>query len=864
MPKINKTETNFEKYINPYLGSFLNLLHMDKVFVKGEGLWLTDQDGVRYLDAIAAYGAVPFGFNKKEIWDAILQIKTEQAVSFVQPSALKEAGELAEKLIEIAPKGLSYVTFTNSGTESVEAAIKLTRGYTKRQKILSAWNSFHGKTLGSLSATGKESYQKDFFGRVEGFEYVPYGDTEALEEKLKTKEYAAFLVEPIQGEGGIMIPPKGYLKKAQEICRQYGTLLVADEIQTGLGRTGTLFAVEEEGFTPDVMTIAKALGGGIVPIGAMLCKEEYYTEAFGMKHSSTFGGNTLAAKVGLASLHLLTEEQCRWVRETGEYLLSGLKKIQEKYPRVIKEVRGKGLMIGVEFFMKEEDFPNRFLSVMSKQETLTPVITSFLLNREHVRVAPTLNGAAVVRVEPSLIITKEQCDKIIEAFDHVTAILNEGNTAALISHILLGEDSSMPPNVNPLVPEQFRPVPEPKEGDGRFAFLIHPTNLDDFVLFDHSLEAYGEEALQELADQFDDIMEPFVMTSARITSAAGISTYGDFIAIPRTAEELMNKDQKIITAELKQAVKLAKDRGAKIVGLGAYTAPASKAGFTLRNEGIAITTGNSFTVISAINGLKKALEKAHKSLDSATSMVIGAGGSVGRCASILLMEESNHLILLGNPHKPELSMEKLESVVLDMIDYALEEKEKGRLFNQNSLGYTIQEMAEHTGDKEEILKRITKSGEVVLSLDYNDIAKADMIITATNTTEKMIDVDNVKSGAIVCEISRPKNVSEEIKQKRPDVMVIDGGVIALPDRPDLGSDFGIGGQGLVFACMAETILLSLEKHYENTSLGNLKMKDLLYLRELSKKHGVDIAELQSFEKPLKEEDWQKFMDSIQK
>ncbi|HEY8393638.1 MAG TPA: aminotransferase class III-fold pyridoxal phosphate-dependent enzyme, partial [Thermaerobacter sp.] len=286
----------FRQYVNPHLGELLEQLRMDKTFVRGEGCWLWDEHGERYLDFVAAYGALPFGFNPPEIWAALEAVRASGEPSFVQPSSLNAAGALARRLIELAPPGMRYVTFANSGAEAVEAAIKLARAATGRRRILSADNAFHGKTLGALSATHRESYQKAFFAPVEGFDKVPYGDIDALAAALAARpgEYAAFIVEPIQGEGGIVMPPPGYLREAQRLCREHGVLFIVDEVQTGLGRTGTLFACEQEGITPDAITLAKALGGGLVPIGALLCTEEVYTEEFATKHSSTFAGNALA------------------------------------------------------------------------------------------------------------------------------------------------------------------------------------------------------------------------------------------------------------------------------------------------------------------------------------------------------------------------------------------------------------------------------------------------------------------------------------------------------------------------------------------------------------------------------------------
>src|SRR5690554_1423039 len=236
------------EFVNPHLGRMLTDIGLNKRFLRGTGVYLYDEQQQEYLDCIAAYGALPFGYNPPEIWEALHGVESRQEPSFIQPSLLEAAGNLAARLVEVAPVGLKQVTFANSGAEAVEAAFKLCRAKTGKMNILSTTNSFHGKTLGALSATGNISYQKAFGAPANGFKQIPYGDIQALESYLEewADETAAFVVEPIQGEGGIVEPPPGYLRQVQELCARYGVLTIFDEIQTGLGRTGTMFACERE------------------------------------------------------------------------------------------------------------------------------------------------------------------------------------------------------------------------------------------------------------------------------------------------------------------------------------------------------------------------------------------------------------------------------------------------------------------------------------------------------------------------------------------------------------------------------------------------------------------------------------------
>ncbi len=262
----------YTRHVAPYKGFLYQRLGLDKTFVRGEGCYLFDADGIGYADCIAQFGAVPFGHDPEPIWQALESVRREALPNLVITSIPAAQGELAAQLLAVAPPGFAHVVFTNSGAELVEAAIKLARCRSGRIGILSARDSFHGLTLAGMSATDTEFFQRGFGAPVPGFELVPFGDLPALQAALATRPdfFAAFMVEIIQGESGIRVAPPGYLAAARDLCHQYGALLIVDEVQTGLGRTGRLFACEAEGVTPDILALAKALGGGLMPIGACL------------------------------------------------------------------------------------------------------------------------------------------------------------------------------------------------------------------------------------------------------------------------------------------------------------------------------------------------------------------------------------------------------------------------------------------------------------------------------------------------------------------------------------------------------------------------------------------------------------------
>lgn len=400
----------------------LGLLNFDKQFIRAEGIKVWDSEGNQYLDFLGAYGALNLGHNHPQVLAALDQVK--ELPSLLQASLGTIAGALAKDLAAITPGKLQRSFFCNSGAEAVEGALKLARAATGRKGLVYCNGSFHGKTLGALSVTGREKYQKAFQPLLPGIISVPFGDLDALERQLRDKSVAAFIVEPIQGEGGIILPPEGYLAGVRQICTKYNTLLIIDEVQTGLGRTGEMFACQHYRVIPDILCLAKSLGGGVMPIGAYITTDEIWKKAYGSMdkatlHTSTFGGNTLAAAAAIATLEVLYEQNLpERARESGSYLLAGLRRLKEKYP-LIKDVRGLGLMAGIEFSRPEGVALKVSMGLVNKisEEYLGSMVAGELLNKHRMITAYTLNNPNVIRLEPPLLVTREQMDTLLEALE---------------------------------------------------------------------------------------------------------------------------------------------------------------------------------------------------------------------------------------------------------------------------------------------------------------------------------------------------------------------------------------------------------------------------------------------------------------
>ncbi len=414
MDFVEETIEKYEKYINPAQAKLFRFMGLGSVEGHAEGWTITDTNGQEFIDCLGGYGMFALGHRNPKVVAAV-----EEALHTMPMCGKvlfnRQMADLAELIAEITPGDLQYTFFVNSGTEAVEGCLKMARLVTKRKKFVSTEGAFHGKTFGSLTATGRDMYRDPFKPLLDGFVHVPYGDVAALEEAIDD-ETAAFIVEPIQGEGGIIVPPEGYLKAARELCDKHGALLIADEVQTGLGRTGKWFGVDYEGVTPDLMALAKALGGGIVPIGAIVGNPRAWAGLIEAPflHTSTFGGNQLACAAGIAAIKTMKEDNIlEHGAMAGAHFKAGLEAIAKDYPSVITEVRGRGMMLGLE--LSKEGAGGMLMSLMIMK---------------HILIAYTLNNPKVIRIEPPLIMPLEVIDKVlVELRDAVT------QTAAVIEDL---------------------------------------------------------------------------------------------------------------------------------------------------------------------------------------------------------------------------------------------------------------------------------------------------------------------------------------------------------------------------------------------------------------------------------------------
>lgn len=390
---------SYERHFNAGIVSLHRFMGLEAVEWKAEGSRLWDTEGNEYLDLLCGFGTLALGHRPAAVVEAVkqqLDLMPQATRLLFNPMV----AELAAELAAILPGEISKVFFCNSGTEAVEGALKLARLYTGKTVIVATEGGFHGKTMGALSASGRESYKKPFLPLVSDFCHVPFGDAQSLD-SVMDKDAAAFIVEVIQGEGGVILPPEGYLRAAREICDKNEALLILDEVQTGLGRTGSMFACEQYGIVPDIITLAKALGGGVMPLGAFASTPRIWEplEQNPYLHTSTLGGNPLACAAGIASVREIQRLGLpSRAKELGAHALTRLQQLQTAHPDIIADVRGRGLILGVEF--TDPDIAGLVIAGMIQRRIIA---------------AYALNHPGVVRIEPALTIEKEDLDRGLDA-----------------------------------------------------------------------------------------------------------------------------------------------------------------------------------------------------------------------------------------------------------------------------------------------------------------------------------------------------------------------------------------------------------------------------------------------------------------
>ena len=793
--------------LNPEREALMRLAGLDWCFERGEGVWLLDGEGRRFLDAYAQYGAVALGHNHPAISATIVGALQACVPSMVQPYAAAHAEVLAGELYRLAGGTFSRCVFTTSGAETVEAAIKLVRMRTGRRIIVSASGSYHGKTMAALAASDRLDFARQHLQPAAGFERVPYGDAAALAALLHDigDGCAGFIVEPVQGEGGVHVPPSGYLAECKALCARHGVAFIADEIQTGLFRTGPAFACHREGVVADVLLVAKALGGGVFPLGACLVNEATWDPAFALAHSSTFANNNLACAVGFTVLRELQSPAFQEnLQSVTRKLESGLAALAKRFPSSVTEVRGSGLMRAIAL-RKPAPVAGYFLNYIHHQGLSAFLFASELARSHGVLVLPTLNDSNVVRIAPPLIAQAEHIEQLLAALEGTLALW-ESRASDRIARCLLPQATQAPGRGGGkeagTAPLAFPPHRSP-EPPADYAFLIHPTMIEDILLNDPAFSHFGAQELQDYCALCARLPAGVVCEIPPIASARGHSVRGLLIGLPQLPGQMLARGRAEMGRAIAAAVDLASARGAKLVGLGAFTSIYSRKGMAVAGRGPAITTGNLLTAGMTFAGLQAVMAGRGVAFEDLCIGIVGARGSVGGLMAQLVARASpRELVLVGRPDGDVATIGRVATRLA-------------------ALG----------------------SARIFTGRDVAMLERCDVIVSASSSATPVLDGAAIRPGTIICDVARPFDTSPRMRARR-DITVIEAGLVSLPGAP---MRIGVGNlqghpPGVALACLSETILLALAGTSRDHGLGDdLDVAEVDAMLDLAQRHGFTLS-----------------------
>jgi acetylornithine/succinyldiaminopimelate/putrescine aminotransferase/predicted amino acid dehydrogenase len=798
--------------LNPERERLMRFAGLARRFMRAEGVWLFDETGRRFLDCYGQYGALALGHNHAAVKEALRGALDSNVPAMVQPYAPVHAEVLARELYALTGGHFSRCVFTTSGAETVEVAIKLARMRSGRPIVLSAAGSYHGKTMGALAASDRLDFSRQHHQPPHGFARVKYGDVDALAKFFEDHghECAGFIVEPIQGERGVFEPPRGYLAAARRLCDQHGVALIADEIQTGLFRTGSAFACDHEHVAPDMLLMAKALGGGVFPLGACLVNATSWEPGFALTHSSTFANNNLASIVALAVLRELRKSAFQQnLANVAALLEAGFADLAHRYPQSVQAVRGRGLMRAIELREPHAD-AGYFLNYLHQQRLAAFLYASTIAENHGVLVLPVLNDSNVVRIAPPLVTRPEHITALLTGLDDTLHIW-EGRSAHRVVRSLLqrpGPVESSPGHIGNQGPSTLRRIDLPhyraRVSHGiDYAFIIHPTTVDDILLNDPTFCELTVRELERYCDFSAQLPAGVVCHVPEIVSLRGNRVRGALIGLPLLPAQMADRGREDVITAIAAAVDLARDRGARVVGLGAYTSIYTRKGIAVIGRGPAITTGNLLTAGMTVKALQWVLQIRGMAVGDLCVGIVGARGSVGALVAQLIARDSpREILLIGNPQGDVRAI--------------------GR-----------------------IADRLTCLGDasVATTRDLAMIEKCDVVVSASSSPRAILDDVYIRAGTIICDVARPYDASEALRSRR-DITVIDAGLVQLPGtvgRIGIGNLQGYPA-GVALACMSETILLALAEVTRDYGVGDdVGVEDVDTVLDLAVSHGFTLA-----------------------
>ncbi len=786
------------------LSELLRTFRADAVYERAEGDYLFQRKGselVKVLDLIGGFGTNLLGHNHPDVLDELRRLIDRKVPFSAQVSSRPGLTEL-ERLLR-AKLGAYRLIVTNTGTETIEAALK--HAYLARQKGMfwAVRGSFHGKTLGSIQLTYGHGQPFRCLGPKVRF-LDPWDPSSWQGCESEVKHISGAVIEPILGEGGIVPLPPEFLNWLSDVCRKAEVPLIVDEIQTGLGRTGSFLASHELGLDPDYICLSKTLGGGVTKIGVLLIKENLFIESFSLLHTSTFAGDEISCRIACRVLEILERDaipaRCK---VAGDYLLERLRQLRSEYPDQLRDVRGRGLLIGVELG-DASPAGSKVLRAIAEHELLGNIASSYFLNVHDIRIAPSLSNPATLRVEPSAYVELSDLNRFTDALEMFCRAVRLEDVPHLVGHLI---DRSCPMQTKP--PYYKRINREKPETTRRVAFIVHAIDAEHLSAWDPSLAPLDVKALDDLIMKATQFLGPVTYDELHVRSPLGQRVHLSVIGLFYTSEHLFrayrSRSHEYVIKQLDKAVELARERGCTVAGLGGFHSIISSNGRRLRASGISLTSGNALTVGMGVRALTAAAEDAGIDLQEATLGVVGATGNIAQAYALMMARKVRRMVLITRQGASRRCRPLLQQ-----------------------------------------LRELAPWIEFEVSESMEALRSCSLIVSASNSAEPVIYSQHLgPQSTVICDISLPPDVAGEVKLNRKDVVVLKGGVVRLPCDPDLMIPGVPLAPGHVFACMAETLLMGLEGIQDHGSYGPLTPERIARALEMADKQGFTMAELQT-------------------
>ncbi len=806
----------------PGLEQLLRAIHLHVTYHRGSGnsLYFRDPTGeeIEVLDWVGGYGSLLLGHAHPNLVAAAGDYWQRHGANYVQGSLRPRASELARELSRRS--GGNYcAVFSNSGAEAVETAVKHALLETGGQTFLALEHGFHGKTLAALQLTANPRYRDAFPCQTLKVHRVRPNDLTSLAHSLAIVERpAGFIYEPIQGEAGVRPLEAGFLQRAAELCRERQIPMIADECQTGLGRTGCFLASQHADMRPDYVILSKSLGGGVAKIAATLIDRDRYRPEFDLLHSSTFADDEYSSSMALTTLRHIDDLLMNRCRTIGQWLRERLQGVVEEHPQSFCAVRGQGLLLGLELSDQShsESFVLRYLSA---QGLLGLIVCAYLLHRHRLRVAVTLSDPNTLRLQPSALIETLHCQRLVEAVRELAGLLQRSDVIGLTRYLV---EQPVPDSTVPRIPET--PIPHIRHspaGDlpnhsatprGRVAWLFHLIDESDAVHLDPALHQLPAEKRARYIDRLASIAEPILMDELIVHSKSGASVSVVPILLPVTSRwirRMFESRQRGPLRDLVQrGVSLAESFGCHTAALGQFTSIVTRNGRALTTNQLRLVTGNSYTTSLIIEAVTARLAELQRSTAAQRIAILGGGGNIGSACAAILAHQCRQLILLGS----------------------------GKPSTQSRL------------------RAVAEDCNATISTNLADLRRADVVICATNDVDSFVRREFLRTNSIVCDVSVPPAVPWGERSRNQDVHWIAGGIVRLP----CGERITIPGfplpAGLTYGCMGEALLLGLEADRCTSYVGPVQVSHVQRLSRLAARHGFVHSEVKSVETPRPREE----------